>query len=44
MNDEIEYGSVHGSLTLPKLLALCAASLMVWVGIILGVVKVMELI
>ncbi len=44
MNDEIEYGSVHGTLTFPKLLALCGVGAIMWVLAILGVVKVMEII
>lgn len=42
MNDELEYGSPHGTLTLPKLLALCGVGAIMWVLAILGVVKVME--
>lgn len=39
MNDEIE----ESTLTVNRLIGLCAVSLMVWVVIILGVVKVMEI-
>lgn len=38
MNDEIE----ESTLSVNRLIALCGVSLMVWVVIILGVVKVME--